>query len=60
MNVCVIRFRDGYANIKADEMTREDNLIFVHLEGELVGVFDLNVVDSMYLSAKREREEVQA
>ena len=63
----VVKFRDGYTNIEADRLEREDDVVYAYrmvavpvseslfVEDKiLVGVFDLGTIDYLYLSEKKE------
>lgn len=47
---CVAKWKDGHANIPADGMREENGMVYVTRDGELVGVFDLGLVEAIYLS----------
>lgn len=47
---CVAKWKDGHANIQADAMREENGMVYVIRAGELVGVFDLGLVEAIYLS----------
>lgn len=44
---------DGYVNISADRIEKDENFLFAYCENNLVGVFDLGTVMTAYLSEKR-------
>ena len=63
MKRCVVQFRDGnYANLEADVLkTHPDdaNLILAMRGPNLIGVFDLSVVMTIYLSERKEEPKKQ-
>ena len=42
-----------HANVACDLIEREDGMVFAYNGDALVGVFDLGIVDMMYLSEER-------
>ena len=50
MRKCVANFKGGFLNIPADRMEREDSIIFVYKDGNLVAMFDIGMLDSIWLS----------
>lgn len=52
MTRCIVKFRDGYANIVADSMEEREGIVYVRHASELVGAFDLGALDAIYLSDK--------
>ena len=50
MKRCIVKLRDGHVNIPADAMREENGMVYVTRNGELIGVFDLGVVETIYLS----------
>ncbi len=58
MKRCVISFRDGtYANLEADTLTMhpdDTNIVIARNGTNLVGIFDLSVVMTVYISEKKE------
>ena len=66
----VVKFRDGYTNIVADRLEREDDVVYAYRmvdvpvsdsgncfliqDKVLAGVFDLGSIEYMYLSEKKE------
>lgn len=54
MKKCVANFKGGFLNIPADRMEREDSLIFVYKDGNLVAMFDIGMLDSIWLSEVKE------
>lgn len=62
MKRCVVRFNgaDGFANFTAEKLKphpADDRLVIaLDADGELVGVFDLSCVLSIYLSEEKKRE----
>ena len=47
---CVVRGKDWHINIPADYLEENEGIVRAYLQGHLVGVFDLGVVDVLYLS----------
>lgn len=47
---CVVRFKDNFVNIPADRLTEAEGMVYVYRGNELVGVFDLGFIDSIYIS----------
>lgn len=54
MKKCVANFKNGFVNIKADRLVREDAVIFVYDGINLVGMFDIGVLLSIWLSEVKE------
>ena len=58
MKRCVVQFRDGtYANLEGDSLMthpEDANMILAMRGKELIGIFDLSIVMSIYLSEKKE------
>lgn len=54
MKKCVANFQNGYTNIKADRLEREDGVIFVFDGDKLVGMFDIGILLSIWLSEVKE------
>lgn len=48
----VAKHKDGFCNLPADSLTERDGMVFVHNGDKLVGVYDLGVIDMIYLSDK--------
>ena len=44
---------DGYVNICADRIEKDENFLFAYCENNLVGMFDLGTIMVAYLSEKR-------
>lgn len=44
---------DGFVNISADRIEKDDNFLIAYNGERLVGVFDLGTVMTAYLSEKR-------
>ena len=55
MKRCVVKYRDGFCNIPATMICREDAIVYVFNGTDLVGVFDLGYVDAIYLTEKAEK-----
>lgn len=45
---------DGFVNINADRIEKDDVFLYAYLEGNLVGLFDVGSIMSAYLSEKKE------
>ena len=56
MKRCIVRSKEDYVNIAADELREENGMVYVTKGGALVGVFDLGTVDYVYLSGGRVNE----
>lgn len=50
MKRVVVRWKDQYANIAAERIEEKDGMIFAYNDKGLGGVFDLGVIDLIYLS----------
>lgn len=50
MTRCVAKFKDGYQNIPADRLEREDAIIFAYNGDRLVAMFDIGCLESIWLS----------
>lgn len=46
----IVKSGDNYVNIPATKMEREDSVVFVYCESELVGMFSLGSIDMIYRS----------
>lgn len=54
MKKCVANFKNGFVNIKADRLVREDAVIFAYDGDKLVGMFDIGILLSIWLSEVKE------
>lgn len=45
---------DGFVNIPADRITKDDTFVYAFKDDQLVGMFDIGTVMTMYLSEKKE------
>ena len=54
-NIVVIKMKNDFVNIPADAMKEEDRFIRVFCEGNLVGVFDMGIIEQAYLTVKKEK-----
>lgn len=56
MKRAIVEFRDGYVNIPGDRMVKLDldgcQFITIYNNGELVGVFDIEIIQKAYISEK--------
>lgn len=52
MKKLVVRTKEWYCNIPADYLEENEGMVRAYLNGNLVGVFDLGVIDVIYLSVK--------
>jgi hypothetical protein len=54
MTKLIVIYREGdapsYVNINADSIINKDGFMFAYAGHELVGAFDMGVVDMVYLS----------
>ena len=50
----IVKFNadDGYVNIAADRIEKDDCMFYAFLGKELVGAFDISAVLAVYISAK--------
>ena len=56
MKRLIVEFRDGYVNIPGDRMVKLElecgSFIEIYSKGELVGVFDIEIIQKAYISEK--------
>ena len=51
MKRVVASWKDGFANIAADHMVEREGMIYAYNEqGEVVGVFDLGIINYIYIT----------
>lgn len=51
MSRLIANWKDGYANINAEHIAERDGMIFAYDDkDELVGVFDLGIINYIYVS----------
>lgn len=53
MNRCVAKLKDQFQIIPADRLEREDSIIFVYNGKDLVAMFDIGVLESIWLSEQK-------
>lgn len=54
MKKCVANFKNGFLNVPADRLEREDAIIFVYNGEKLVAMFDIGILLSIWLSEVKE------
>lgn len=59
MKRCVVDMRDGFVNIPADRLEREEDVIFVFNGESLMGMFSLGSLEHIYISEVREDRKSQ-
>lgn len=50
MKRCVANFKDGFLNVPADRLEREDAIIFVYNADKLVAMFGIGMLDSIWIT----------
>lgn len=55
MKRAVIKLKDGYCNLEADNMDADSQYVSIYNGDDLVGVFNLDVVNAAYISEKEEK-----
>lgn len=45
---------DGFVNINADKIEKDDSFVYAYRGDQLVGMFDIGTVMTCYLSEKKE------
>lgn len=50
MKKCVATFKNGFLNVPADRLEREDAIIFVYNGEKLVAMFDIGMLDSIWIT----------
>ena len=56
----VVYYKNGYVNLTGTHIEREENVIFAYNGDELIGFFDLGVVDMCYVSGKDKVRETNS
>ena len=57
MSRCIVNFRkDKFCNIQAERMEEREGMIFVYDKENLVGIFDLAAIETLYLSKEVEKQ----
>lgn len=46
----VVKWKDGYANIEATRMEKEEDVVFIYNGNDFAGMFDLGAVEMIYRS----------
>ena len=61
MNRCVVYLngRDGFINLEADRIDEADPFFVVFRGSSVVGVFDKGAVIAMYLTGRKEQDNVK-
>lgn len=54
MKKLVANFKNAFVNIPADRLEREDAVIFAYNGDQLVGMFDIGVLLSIWISEAKE------
>ena len=54
MKRCIVGFvgQDGYVNMPADRLKKDDSFIYAYNGDDLVGVFDLGTINYIYITEK--------
>lgn len=60
MTRCVVRFREGYANLRADGMEEHEGIMYVKSGSALIGAFDLGAIDAIYLTGTEPQAKQEA
>lgn len=45
---------DGFVNISANRIEKDDSFVYAFKEDQLVGIFDIGTIMTCYLSEKKE------
>ena len=61
MKRCIVGFvgQDGYVNMPADRLKKDESFIYAYSGEELVGAFDLGTINYIYLSEKNPANEAR-
>lgn len=46
----IVKGKDWHCNIPVTNVIRDENIVFAYYNGEFVGMFDLGVVDCIWVS----------
>ena len=52
MKRAVVKLKDGYCNLEADNMDADGQYISIYQGDDMVGVFNLEMVNAAYISEK--------
>lgn len=56
MKRCVANFKNGFLNVPADRLEREDAIIFVYNGEKLVAMFDIGMLDSIWITEVKDNQ----
>ena len=45
---------DGFVNISANRIEKDDSFVYAYRDDQLVGIFDIGTVMTLYLSEKKD------
>ena len=52
---CIVKFNDdGYVNIAADRIDKDECMVYAYYRNTLVGAFDISAVLAVYISGSKE------
>lgn len=58
MKRLVVKFIDGdYCNMRVTRIERSDSVVFAYENDDFIGMFDLGIVNCLYISEGKERKE---
>lgn len=45
---------DGFVNISANRIEKDDSFVYAYRDDQLVGIFDIGTIMTLYLSEKKD------